>query len=517
MLAIAAAVADGRFVEIGPRAQMSSARVRARRLLPFVVVTAGAMLVAVLGHPAGQNSSLAIAALGVFVATGILVVVVPWHRLPNSTKLVGVAVFCVGIALLRHSGGQTSQGSTGLLVLPVVWLAVYGRLRDVVGALAIATITRVVPVLAFGPPIYPASEWPRVIMSMLTLTLTGLVVNGLMVRVIQAQEMLATAVQSTRKLSEDDVPRAVCETTRETVDADVVSYYEHDGAGRLHLVACTDKSASVVALVIDHLPLSERSLIANREARTDGYGDEGFEAARLMASAGGSQSGRLRSVLHQPVVVGERLLGVIVVGWSRPAHGMEVEVGQVMEMLASDSGAAFERGRLMHELETVANVDQLTGVHNRRAWDAALADELSWADRMGVPATLVMIDLDHFKDYNDAHGHLAGDELLVNATAAWTRSLREIDVLARWGGEEFVLLLPGTGVDVAESTVDQLRDAMPEGQSFSAGIVAVEGLDPSPLIRAVDAALYRAKAEGRGRTMVGLVASTGARPVTTSD
>lgn len=148
-------------------------------------------------------------------------------------------------------------------------------------------------------------------------------------------------------------------------------------------------------------------------------------------------------------------------------------------------------------LADLAGRDGLTGVGNRRSWDAALTR----AHGAGRPFTVVLLDLDHFKIFNDTYGHQAGDQLLKGAAAAWLDTLRRDDVLYRYGGEEFGLVLDGASEAEVREVVDRLRPVMPGGQTFSAGMAAWTGAGtPLELVARADAALYRAKENGRDRT-----------------
>jgi diguanylate cyclase len=122
------------------------------------------------------------------------------------------------------------------------------------------------------------------------------------------------------------------------------------------------------------------------------------------------------------------------------------------------------------------------------------------ARRAGEPLAVAVFDIDHFKKFNDAYGHPAGDRLLKEAAACWRRHLRSADLLARYGGEEFAVLLPDAGPEAAREIIERMRTATPLGQTFSAGLATWNGTETSEeLVARADAALYRAKAAGRNQ------------------
>lgn len=147
------------------------------------------------------------------------------------------------------------------------------------------------------------------------------------------------------------------------------------------------------------------------------------------------------------------------------------------------------------QLERLANTDGLTGLANRRAWDRALAQEMHRAVRTGQPLAVALLDLNHFKAFNDAHGHPAADRFLQEVASGWAAAVRPTDTLARLGGDEFGLILPGLdGVD-ARAVLDRLTALMPAGQSAAAGLTSTDGGEPSEVVIArADALLYQAKA-----------------------
>jgi diguanylate cyclase (GGDEF)-like protein len=172
---------------------------------------------------------------------------------------------------------------------------------------------------------------------------------------------------------------------------------------------------------------------------------------------------------------------------------ISVLLGALLWLLAQVSTLYQRVGRL-------ARTDPLTGVLNRRVWDQELPRELARAARTGQPLCVGLIDLDRFKAYNDRHGHQAGDRLLKVAGAAWSANLRETDLLVRYGGEEFAVLLPDCGPQQAMVIAERLRTALPEG-TCSIGIAEwVRGESVDELVRRADRALYAAKDGGRDRS-----------------
>jgi diguanylate cyclase (GGDEF)-like protein/PAS domain S-box-containing protein len=168
---------------------------------------------------------------------------------------------------------------------------------------------------------------------------------------------------------------------------------------------------------------------------------------------------------------------------------------------------AAEREELLEKVESLARHDALTGLPNRRFLSEQAPSEMARARRNGRSLCLAIIDIDHFKRFNDGNGHLAGDRLLRECAIAWDGELRGSDTIVRFGGEEFLMLLPETEPEEAGEIVERLRAATPRGQTCSAGVAAWDGVaDIDGLISAADAALYRAKDEGRDRLVVAALA-----------
>jgi diguanylate cyclase (GGDEF)-like protein len=161
-----------------------------------------------------------------------------------------------------------------------------------------------------------------------------------------------------------------------------------------------------------------------------------------------------------------------------------------------------QRERLQVRLGLMARTDALTGLPNRRAWDEALDRELARADRSGSPVCAALLDLDHFKQFNDLNGHPAGDSHLKEAASLWRERLRSSDLIARYGGEEFAVLLAATDLAQGRDVIETLRACVPREESVSAGIAQWDGSESGPeLFVRADRALYEAKRMGRDRTV----------------
>jgi len=177
---------------------------------------------------------------------------------------------------------------------------------------------------------------------------------------------------------------------------------------------------------------------------------------------------------------------------AQPAHFV---VPWIVLVLAT-VGLTEVQGRLARSLRTAATTDPLTGVANRRAWEAEAARSLAHAQRTREPLSFAILDLDHFKVVNDRDGHSAGDALLCALTTGWSRRLRSADLLGRYGGDEFVLCLPGTDQDGAWQVLRELDET--HDFPWSAG-VATAGRDDTlgTVLARADSNLYLQKRSGR--------------------
>ena len=189
--------------------------------------------------------------------------------------------------------------------------------------------------------------------------------------------------------------------------------------------------------------------------------------------------------------------------WSARSDGERIYA--IAKDITERKALEADRDALLAKVSEMAQTDDLTGLPNRRSWDDALEREVSRAARTGRQLAVVMLDIDHFKAFNDEHGHQVGDEMLREAAAAWKATLRGSDFIARYGGEEFGVLLPETTIDGAQEVVERLRAATPMGQSCSAGVAFWEPTElPEQVVGRADLALYESKRAGRDRLTVAI-------------
>ena len=188
----------------------------------------------------------------------------------------------------------------------------------------------------------------------------------------------------------------------------------------------------------------------------------------------------------------------------------------LMETISDQLAVAIERVRLFEETKALSLHDPLTGLANRNLMNLELKKAFAWARRTGSSFSLILMDLDHFKNYNDSFGHSAGDQLLKDIASLILEEIREVDLAVRFGGEEFLVILPDTGKQEAAEVAERIRRKI-AGTSFfysdgepparitvSLGIAtsSSDARDTDELIRRSDNALYRAKDRGRNRVEV---------------
>ncbi len=221
------------------------------------------------------------------------------------------------------------------------------------------------------------------------------------------------------------------------------------------------------------------------------------------------------SFMSVPMMASNTVVGVLNLSRSQPGAFSPMDV-PFLESIANQIAVAFERLRLYMKVKELSVTDELTGIYNRRHFQQVLRMEWKRATRFQRPLSVMMIDVDHFKKFNDTYGHLMGDLALKNLTRILVENIREVDTLARFGGEEFVVLLADTALNDALGVAEKLRHlvevksarTLEKGGSGIPLTVSV-GMASYPhhasseeeLINLADQALYKAKAMGRNQVV----------------
>ena len=487
------------------------------RSAPFLLAVTAAFALTPLQPHASQPEEILYAAL---IASAIVVAVafVPWKRLPRFAQSAPALGFFGVVALL--SSGGTSSVYAPLVFLPVVWIALYGERWELALAISGVAATFLGPLVRSAE--YPAAEWGRSLAAVAVAVVVGVTVQGLVRRLRARAEESASQAEVLRRSQEEtqilmanmaavsqltrEVARttdvaaarvAVCAAARQCADASFAVLLESDGGT---LVATASSGAAPepqLAVSVGDEPSGAAAAFLSRQPFFVSDVQEQSAVAGPVVQATG-----VVSMHFEPIFGDASPIGVLALGWNERIEHVSDHVAGAVRTLAAEAAIALERAALLASLEESARTDDLTGLPNRRAWEERLPRELARARREGQSVCVVMLDLDHFKDFNDHEGHQAGDRLLKLCAASWANQLRTTDVLVRYGGEEFSLVLTGCTLADARLLVERLRDVMPEGQTVSAGIAAWDGVEPpATLVGRADRALYEAKRAGRNRVI----------------
>jgi two-component system, cell cycle response regulator len=227
--------------------------------------------------------------------------------------------------------------------------------------------------------------------------------------------------------------------------------------------------------------------------------------------AGGSPETSLTGFTSFPITTGGRLSGLLALG-GRAVARLDADAESFLALVANQAHIVVENSRLVDRLRDLAIRDSLTDLYNHRHAMDLLANEVERVGRYAAGVSLLMLDLDEFKRVNDEHGHPAGDAVLREMARLLRETLRTVDSVGRYGGEEFVIILPHTSPEEARATGERIRKkvnghvfwvgAKPLSVTVSVGVASYpsDRVDsPETLVREADRALYRAKQAGRNR------------------
>jgi diguanylate cyclase (GGDEF)-like protein len=305
--------------------------------------------------------------------------------------------------------------------------------------------------------------------------------------------------------------RSLEESLRAVTDAALVLVLaDHASVRLLDATRTSLLSGARSGVGVGHRPLEFRPgegaigwAVENREpvAIDDTESDDRFVRSNQQGFA-------IRSLVVEPLWSSGDLIGVLSVSSARP-RAFDEESRLKVRLLANCSVPPIEKARL-HRL---AIVDDLTLAFNHRHLAPRLREEMAHAHRTSSPLSFLLLDLDHFKRVNDAHGHAAGDAVLRQFADGVRERVRRGDVLVRRGGEEFALIMPGTTTHEAQAIAERVQEALAERpleheglrieQTVSIGVATWSGDEsPESLERRADLAMYEAKDKGRNRVVV---------------
>jgi diguanylate cyclase (GGDEF)-like protein len=331
-------------------------------------------------------------------------------------------------------------------------------------------------------------------------------------RVTELVALQQVSLRFTASLDLSAVPDTIAEVALRLVGASEILIFLYDketdeftfGAGlcdtgeRNHLAQVPHKDGITTRTVRGGQPIvindvEHHSLYALSEARARG----------------------MKAIASFPLKRADRVVGVFNVAFSNPHEFSEDEL-RVLGLLADQAAIAIENARLYQEAQRLSITDGLTGLYNSRHFYAVLKKEMAWIDRSVHALSLIMMDIDNFKAYNDTYGHLAGDDLLQNLARLLRTQIRESDLAFRYGGEEFALLLPETDKLAAAQMAERVRALLtthefivketgsPSHVTVSMGVAMYpsDATDERGFVYAADMALYAAKAAGKNRVRV---------------
>jgi diguanylate cyclase (GGDEF)-like protein len=480
--------------------QDSSIRARAMALLFLAGGTIGAVSM-ILPHSADANdaalwSNIALA----YLAGGLLVTI--GDRLPSWTFHVGLAVGAVLVTrAILISGEVNSFYSVWFLWIGLYAFYFFSR-PAAVAQVALASALYAVTLIVHTP----GSAVARWLTTVTTLMIAGVFVDTLVRRAreqaraaAESAQLVATVADVAHELARvsdsEGARNALCAAAARLAGADTVALWEPGTTGAsLELTGVSGPRPSQRSLPFVAAPGGAVQAFTNGQTVRD--------AEELGVPEYTGELSPPRG-LWQPVTRDAVPVAVLAFYW-RGVISNDQTALTLASLLASEAAVTLERIELLSRLESIARTDDLTGLPNRRAWDEELPRELQRSRRASRPLCVAMIDLDHFKEFNDERGHQAGDRFLKQAAAAWGVELRGTDFLARYGGEEFALALPGCTPDEAMEVAERMRAATPDRETCSIGIASWDGNEgAASLLGRADAALYEAKRRGRNVSVVG--------------
>jgi diguanylate cyclase (GGDEF)-like protein len=463
-------------------------------------------LAATILRPAGTDFVF----LGVATVVAVLLVVaalaVQWERLPAGALLVLPLGCDALVALLREAQGGATSGYAPLLVLPVVWVAFVGSRRGIVAVVVALAATLTLPIAFAGAPTYPGTGLRGAVLLTLVAAIVGLVAEhgvrrmrrhgeeqarraALLDRLVQTQSAIALS-----DFGFEDVLQTVVDEALALTGADAAVVELPDGEDMVYRAV----AGSAEAFAGRRLPadgsasgrcIERLEALVVDDTATDGRVDR--DACREVGA---------RSMVLVPLIHAGRAAGVLKV-YSAEAGAVGVEQARVLGLLGNVVGTGLARAELFATMAEHASTDALTGLANRRSWDDQLTRAIAQAERTHETLSIAVCDVDGLKAVNDRRGHAAGDDLLRGIADRWRADARAADLIARIGGDEFAILLPGADEAGAQDVVERLIGSLPDGTSVSFGVAEWDlREDAVGLMARADLRMYDEKRRGTSRS-----------------
>jgi GGDEF domain-containing protein len=465
-----------------------------RRSAPFHV----AMLVgyAALRLPADQRDDGEIlAAAAVNLVLIALAVFVPWDKLPKSAEVVPPLMYIAVIAMLRDALGGSASSYSTLLILPILWISMYGTRKQLAAGVVGVGLVLTMPLLLIGSPEYTDTEWRRALLWVTVSGIIGLAVQDLVGQVRQRADALHTVSAAVgRRTQETESRPAICEAARENAQAQYVLLLEPDAnARRLVTTAATDPRIEATVLYLNQTESpAVKAFLGGREHFEPELGTPPF-------AVDGEASPEICSGLWYPISSRDATLGVLVLAWTEPIRRLPETLPAVMEALAAEAVAVIERTSLLLKREGAVRLDDVTGLPNERAWEEEVTRELSDARRQEKPVSVVVLELGEFDDGPGSSLGEADKQLLREAADRWRAELAPWDFIAHRGTPgRFAAFLPGTRAEDAEATATRLRSAAPAGHPCHVAVVSWNGIElPAALVGRAESQIELERAAAR--------------------
>jgi diguanylate cyclase (GGDEF)-like protein len=318
-------------------------------------------------------------------------------------------------------------------------------------------------------------------------------------------------VQLNSKMSRRRIPPLLASTLEHIFDPRQIAIYTSKNLDELVLEHHKGLSSSTPRGHIVQFGAGRVGYAAKHQIILDKEDLSAEATGRKPAADGGDPPGLVPELIAPMVHEGETL-GVVTVGGVRRSHR---DAKRLMKLVADLGSLALHNHAMISQLEGIANADSLTGLATKRYLNYMLANWTVRAQQSGSPLSVIMFDIDHFKKLNDTYGHLAGDEVLKRVALIMKGELRHDDIPSRYGGEEFVVLLPEVTKEDAARIAEKIRRAIEAHQftnlggppgtvvriTISGGVSAflIDGNRSTEVLASADQALYLAKERGRNR------------------